>query len=73
MARRKGIGNRIAPARFLLFFAMLVVAVAGATVVTPWWLSVMVGFDVAALVFVASLRQPVPARREGHAPRGGKQ
>ena len=54
MAVRKTIGNRIAPARFLVFFGMLVASVALATVVTPWWLSVMLGFDFSALVFVLS-------------------
>lgn len=54
MAKRKGIGNSIAPARFLLFFVMLIAGVAAAVVVTPWWLGVMYGFDFAALVFVAS-------------------
>ena len=54
MAQRKSIGNSIAPARFILFFVMLVATVATATLVTPWWLGVMVGFDIAAMVFVAS-------------------
>lgn len=54
MAVRKNLGNRIAPARFLLFFAMLILSVALATVVTPWWLSVMLGFDLSSLVFVLS-------------------
>ena len=54
MAGRKTLGNRIAPTRFLIFFAMLVVSIGMATVVTPWWLSVMLGFDLSALVFVLS-------------------
>ena len=54
MAKRKGIGNRFAPMRFLLFFVMLVIGVGASLLVTPWWLGVMYGFDLAALVFVLS-------------------
>ena len=54
MTVHKTIGNRIAPTRFLVFFVMLIASIALATVVTPWWLSVMLGFDVSALVFVLS-------------------
>ena len=51
MAKARTIGNRIAPARFLIFFAMLAVTIAAATLVAPWWRSVMVGFDLSALGF----------------------
>jgi uncharacterized membrane protein len=54
MARSPGIGNRIAPSRFLLFFVMLAASVAIATMITPWWRSVMLGFDLSALVFIGS-------------------
>lgn len=54
MAERRHIGNRIAPARFLVFFALLLAGVGAATLITPWWLGVMLGFDFAALVFIAS-------------------
>ena len=52
MARRTGIGNRIAPTRFLVFFAMLGGTVAAATLFAPWWRSVMIGFDLSAMGFV---------------------
>lgn len=54
MARKVKIGNRIAPARFVLFFAMLAASVAIANIIAPWWRSVMLGFDFSALVFIAS-------------------
>jgi uncharacterized membrane protein len=54
MATRKTLGNRIAPTRFIIFFAMLGASVTVATILTPWWLSVMVGFDLSALVFILS-------------------
>lgn len=51
----RGIGNRIAPARYLGFIALF--AIGGA--VASHWLtagqSVMLGFDVAGLIFLASL------------------
>ena len=63
MATRNTIGNRIAPTRFVLFFAMLAVSIALAKFVTPWWLSVMLGFDVSALVFIVSC---IPLYRKDH-------
>ena len=54
MAKRFSIGNRVAPARFVIFFAMLFVSVGIATMVAPWWRSVMLGFDVSALLFMVS-------------------
>jgi uncharacterized membrane protein len=54
MTKPTTIGNRIAPPRFLIFFAMLAISIGLATLITPWWLSVMVGFDVSALLFIAS-------------------
>lgn len=52
MARMKAIVSRIAPPRFLLFFAMLAAAIAAATLIAPWWRSVMIGFDLSAGAFV---------------------
>jgi len=55
MAARRTIGNRIAPPRFILFFALLV---AGTAVAWPFLdaaSAVMAGFDVAALGFVLSI------------------
>lgn len=54
MAKRFSIGKRVAPARFLIFFAMLFVSVGVATIIAPWWRSVMLGFDFSALVFIGS-------------------
>lgn len=54
MARRPTLGNRIAPARFLIFFGMLAGSIAVATMIAPWWRSVMLGFDLSALVFILS-------------------
>ncbi|MEO5641220.1 MAG: DUF1345 domain-containing protein [Sphingomicrobium sp.] len=53
-SRSKSIGNRIAPPRFIIFFAMLGTSIGLATIITPWWLSVMIGFDLSALVFILS-------------------
>ena len=54
MAKRISIGNRIAPARFVIFFAMLFVSIGMAAIIAPWWRSVMLGFDLSALVFIGS-------------------
>jgi len=54
MSRRRTIGNRFAPMRFIVFLAMLIAGVGTSVLVTPWWLGVMYGFDLAALVFIAS-------------------
>lgn len=58
MRERPSIGNRLAPARFLVFLAVLAVA----TIVSAifWrhafdWHSALVGFDIAAVVFLASV------------------
>jgi uncharacterized membrane protein len=54
-ARRTGIGNRIAPLRFIVFIAG---AVAASFVFTNWLRieqSIMAGFDVAAALFLVSL------------------
>jgi uncharacterized membrane protein len=53
MAERRGIGNRIAPWRFLLFIALLI---AGIPIASQWldrWsLGAMAAFDVAAAIFL---------------------
>jgi uncharacterized membrane protein len=71
MSRRRTLRNRItriAPTRFILFFALLAAGIAAATFVSPWWLSVMLGFDLAAVTFVAGcyplLGKSAPAMRE---------
>jgi uncharacterized membrane protein len=48
-----GIGNRIAPPRFLAFCLVALVAVPTAIALTDWARGVMIGFDIAAAVFLA--------------------
>ena len=52
MPSTKTIGNRIAPPRFLLFVAMLMVGWGAGIVLLGWQRGVMIGFDVAALAFL---------------------
>jgi uncharacterized membrane protein len=53
MADRRGIGNRIAPWRFLLFLGLLVVGVpVGIRLSHHWPLGGMAAFDVAAAIFL---------------------
>lgn len=52
MIARPPIGKRIAPARFILFGAMTLIAVPLAIVATGWRQGVMIGFDSAALSFL---------------------
>jgi uncharacterized membrane protein len=55
MATRRGIGNRIAPPRFLAFMAVLFAGVPlGHAWFGNWALGAMAGFDLAALIFLAS-------------------
>ena len=54
MAKHFSVGNRIAPARFVIFFVMLVLSVAFGLMLAPWWRSMMIGFDLSALVFILS-------------------
>lgn len=55
MHRPRTIGNRIAPWRFLLFFgALLAGAAAAIRVMGDDWLGAMLGFDVAAAIFLLS-------------------
>lgn len=53
-SQMRTIGNIIAPPRFLVFAAVLVVASAGAVAVLGWRIGIMIGFDIAAIVFLAS-------------------
>ena len=46
--------NRVAPARFIVFFLMLAASIAVATAFTPWWRSVMLGFDLSSILFILS-------------------
>ena len=52
MAKLRTIGNRLAPTRFLVFFVMLGATIAAATLIAPWWRSVLWGFDLSAVTFV---------------------
>jgi uncharacterized membrane protein len=71
MADRRGIGNWLAPPRFLAFIAALGIASPiAANLLHARTLGFMAGFDVAALIFLISclllLRRP-PAAIRGHA------
>ena len=50
-----GIGNRIAPPRFLLFCGLALVAVPVAVALSGWAHGVMIGFDIAAVIFLISV------------------
>ncbi|WP_326525772.1 DUF1345 domain-containing protein [Sphingomonas sp.] len=52
---QRSIGNRIAPARFLAFCAVAVIAVPIAVARTGWAAGIMIGFDIAAAVFLLSV------------------
>jgi uncharacterized membrane protein len=54
MATVRTIGNRLAPKRFLLFFALLVVALGVGAPLLPWQEAFMAAFDTAALGFLLS-------------------
>ena len=54
MPSPSGIGNRIAPPRFLAFLLLFALATIGLRISLDWRESVMIGFDVAAGVFLLS-------------------
>lgn len=55
MAKAWSIGNSVAPWRFIMFVAVLVLAVAPASLwLGSWWLGWIAAFDIAALLFLAS-------------------
>ena len=54
MAGKRSIGNRLAPARFLLFFVLLAAGIAIAWLYFEPSLAIMAGFDLAAIGFIAS-------------------
>ena len=54
MSSQRGIGNWFAPPRFIAFAAILIAAGAFAIAHHGWRTGVMLGFDAAALVFLAS-------------------
>ncbi len=49
-----GIGNRLAPPRFLLFAAIVVLATGVSMAFVEWRHGVMIGFDLAAITFLTS-------------------
>lgn len=63
---QRRIGNRIAPPRFLLFGLVLIVATVALIPVMGLTRGVLAGFDLAALLFLASL---VPLLKQGQAAR----
>ena len=54
-ARQPTIGNRLAPPRFLAFGGIALVAVPLAVLRFDWSTGIMIGFDVAAAVFLGSI------------------
>ena len=54
MAVTRTIGNRIAPPRFIIFFALLFAGIGAASIWMPRSLAVMTGFDIAAAIFLLS-------------------
>ncbi len=54
MAGKRPLGNRVAPRRFVLFFALLAAGIAAAWLYLQPSLAIMAGFDLAALGFIAS-------------------
>lgn len=54
MAATRTIGNRLAPPRFIAFFALLILGIGAGLVVQPRARAIMIGFDVAAAVFLLS-------------------
>lgn len=65
MALTDIIFQRTPSARFVVFLMVLAGCVGLASFVSPWWLSVMLGFDLAALLFILSC---VPLYRGGQSP-----
>jgi len=64
MAKPRTIGNIIAPARFIAFLFVLIIGVPlGANLLHGWALGTMVGFDLAALLFLL-LCLPLLSTRE---------
>ena len=54
MAATRTIGNRLAPPRFIMFFALLFAAVPTGLAFFPRAQAVMIGFDLAAIAFLLS-------------------
>ena len=52
--RRRGIGNMIAPPRFLFFLAIMAAVTWGALYQFGWRHALMIGFDAGAVIFIAS-------------------
>ena len=50
-----GIGNRLAPPRFILFAVIAMIATPVAIIASDWRMGSLLGFDAAALVFILSL------------------
>ena len=55
MAGKRTIGNRIAPPKFILFFALLAIGTAGSWPILGPPSAIMAGFDLAALGFMISV------------------
>jgi uncharacterized membrane protein len=64
-----GIGNRIAPPRFILFMVLLIAGVAAGASLLGLRHGLMAGFDLSALIFLLSL-MPLFLKSEAHSIRG---
>jgi uncharacterized membrane protein len=65
MTKPRTVGNRIAPARFILFIMILIVATAAALIlIHNWRLGIMAGFDVAAAAFLVSCQSLLSTREQ---------
>lgn len=70
MADQRGIGNRIAPPRFIMFMILLLFgSPVAAMLLRSWALGAMAGFDIAALAFLLSCMSLL-GTREGRIIRG---
>jgi len=65
MTKPRTIGNMIAPARFILFMAILIIATPAAiALIGNWRLGMMAGFDCATFVFLISCLSILSTREE---------
>lgn len=65
MTKPRTIGNKIAPARFILFVMILVVATAGGIwLIGNWRLGIMAGFDCATAVFLVACLSLLGTRQQ---------
>ena len=51
---KRGMGNRVAPPRFIAFIVVAILGISGGVHYVGWRRGPMIGFDVAALIFIVS-------------------